>query len=142
VGQSGNNFQKGSPSGRIEYPTCKTCGKRHLGECRMNPYTKRGRKGHLAQDCGKTICFECDQDGHIKSQCPKLNQKNVSGQADKGKGTGTSRNNARVFVMSGEEARRTDDVITGMSPINKFMHMYYLTLVLTRVLYHKVLCHV
>jgi hypothetical protein len=40
-------------------------------------------------------------------------------QANKGKGVGTSKPNTRVFIMGAEEARRMDDVITGMFPVNQ-----------------------
>jgi hypothetical protein len=62
-------------------------------------------------------------EGHIRANYPGINRATT---ADNGKGTGTSKNNNRVFVMSAEEARRMEEVITGMFLINNtFAHILF-----------------
>ncbi|KAH7533949.1 hypothetical protein FEM48_Zijuj04G0185900 [Ziziphus jujuba var. spinosa] len=47
---------KNEQSGKMEYPTCETCGKKHPGEC----YKKTG------------ACFKCGKYRHIFKNCPNL----------------------------------------------------------------------
>jgi hypothetical protein len=87
------------------------------------PCYKCRRKGHVTQECDKPItCYSCGQGGHIKANCPKAS----TDKNDKGKGTGTVRGNTKVFVMMAEEARRVEDVITGMFLINNtYAHVLF-----------------
>ncbi|XP_052181989.1 uncharacterized protein LOC127794780 [Diospyros lotus] len=41
--------------GKMTVPLCPTCGKRHSGVCRM----------------GSNVCYQCDQPGHVRSECPQ-----------------------------------------------------------------------
>jgi hypothetical protein len=92
------------------------CNRVHYGDCKYEPYDKCGRKGHATRDCGKPpVCYSCGIEGHIKANYPGTDRATT---AEKGKGAGTSKNNTRVFVMSAEEARRMEKVITGMFLIN------------------------
>jgi hypothetical protein len=53
------------------FPTCKKCGKAHLGECRM----------------GTDTCFACGQAGHYVANCPYVRNKgnNVDTTMSKGR---------------------------------------------------------
>jgi hypothetical protein len=129
-GKKGNRFSKGgksySPSGnkarRVEGKSsgdkaaCQHCDKIHSGEYSNKPCDTCGRKGHATCDCGKpSVCYSCGIEGYIKSNCPGINRTNTT---DNGKGTSTTKNNNRVFVMSAEEARRMEEVTTCMFLIN------------------------
>ncbi|KAL5557083.1 hypothetical protein UlMin_039319 [Ulmus minor] len=57
---SGNNKQQFVKREYQPVPTCKKCGKNHVGEC---------RKGTLT-------CFACGKEGHYASQCPTRNPAN------------------------------------------------------------------
>nr|KAJ0214870.1 hypothetical protein LSAT_V11C300137530 [Lactuca sativa] len=71
-------------------PWCTQCNRHHLGSCSWCSqcnhqhvgdyyiYMKCKKKGHTARTNtgtgydGGRLCFECDEIGHIKKECPKL----------------------------------------------------------------------
>ncbi|XP_076916511.1 uncharacterized protein LOC143576260 [Bidens hawaiensis] len=91
--------------------TCRRCGKKHSGECRM--CNKCNRFGHMTCDCYAKIetptgsrthgCFECGVIGHFRNECPKLNGQNARGKA---------------FEMNAKKARKDSSVVTGTFLIN------------------------
>jgi 6-phosphogluconolactonase/glucosamine-6-phosphate isomerase/deaminase len=96
-------------------------------EDNQDPWCLKCRiKGHLARECTMpNTCFSCGQEGHIKANCSKTT-KTATYKNDKGKGTGTARGNTRVFVMTAEDARRVEDVITGRFLVNNaYAHILF-----------------
>ena len=113
---------------------CGKCGRLHDGACKAGSVGcyKYGRTGHMSRDCtastttiaaSNLICFQCNQRGHKKSQCPSLAAvgKVVApapatlritdgrqGRAD------APVAKSRAFQMTAAEARATPDVVTGM----------------------------
>ncbi|XP_071741232.1 uncharacterized protein [Rutidosis leptorrhynchoides] len=98
-------------------PLCSRCDKHHHGRCTVE-YSRCKKIGHLAKNCkvvlpatntpaAKTnptvpICYGCGEFGHFRNQCPK----NKTATAGNTKG--------RSFVMTTEEARKEDEVITAL----------------------------
>ncbi|XP_074374582.1 uncharacterized protein LOC141714991 [Apium graveolens] len=58
---------------RPPLPECKSCGKKHYGECMQKPVTcfKCGKVGHYATACNQEAakCFQCGKIGHMKKDC-------------------------------------------------------------------------
>ncbi|KAD5802861.1 hypothetical protein E3N88_14221 [Mikania micrantha] len=57
-------------------PRCKMCGKNHLGKC-LRPKICSHCKltGHTVDECRKkkmVTCFNCNEQGHYRTECPKL----------------------------------------------------------------------
>ncbi|XP_035832945.1 uncharacterized protein LOC118481786 [Helianthus annuus] len=97
-------------------PKCKTCKKCHLGKFRYESKSQSQPRAcgicksseHKTLDCKKikdATCYNCNEKGHIKSNCPKYAKK-----PEKGKKT-----NARVFQMNAQEAIQNDNVITDIN---------------------------
>ncbi|KAI3701002.1 hypothetical protein L2E82_45643 [Cichorium intybus] len=96
--------------------------KKHKGGDQGRP------EGHYARDCRQEtkICFNCNQVGHIKSQCPSLGKTTVQnpvpstlritdGHQVK---TGTPKAKGRVFQLTAGEAQVVPDVVTGTFLVN------------------------
>jgi hypothetical protein len=82
--------QKGKQSGSFKsYPTCKRCGKAHLGKCKL----------------GTDSCYACDQTGHYVANCPSIRIKD--------KGVGITMSKGMVFSLDGKKAQANKDLIGG-----------------------------
>ncbi|XP_021979145.1 uncharacterized protein LOC110875256 [Helianthus annuus] len=102
-----------------EKPKCKTGQKRHFGKCRFESKSQPKpiacgickSKEHKTLDCKKkkdVTCYNCNEKGHIKTNCPKYTKKPEEGK----------KTNARVFQMNAREVVKDDNVITGTFLIN------------------------
>ncbi|KAL8108793.1 hypothetical protein AgCh_025036 [Apium graveolens] len=93
---------------------CKTCGKKHSGQCRENiNYFKYGQKGHYSTECKSEIqgvpCFSCGKVGHIARNCKSVTQGNVGRSVSQGPATSTAR--ARTFKMTQKSPVHDSDVV-------------------------------
>ena len=83
------------------------------------------KKGHIIEECfaknqKEGVCFHCNEPGHVKRNCPKL-QMNRGGNLAGGSGTKNDqpvKKNVRAFVLNAQEAVQQPDVITGTFLIN------------------------
>ncbi|MFS8017765.1 putative transcription factor interactor and regulator CCHC(Zn) family [Helianthus anomalus] len=119
-----NDHRKGSGSKTSDQqlgdkPMCKVCKKHHFGRCKHESKSQSQQKlcgickspDHKALDCKKlkdATCFNCNEKGHLRPNCPKLAKKTEEGK----------KTNARVFRMDAREAVQDDNVITGTFLIN------------------------
>ena len=65
------NQRSGGQKGR----TCRKCGKGHEGPCQYGSTCFLcGKERHMARYCPKgfQFCFNCNQTGHVKADCPQL----------------------------------------------------------------------
>lgn len=76
--EENENHIREAPRGYADRPTCKSCGKKHNGECLL----------------GQNRCYRCKESGHSVAYCPK--GQNVRDRKGPNSGNG---GNARVFVM-------------------------------------------
>ncbi|GJS85607.1 reverse transcriptase domain-containing protein [Tanacetum coccineum] len=112
------------PSKKSEYagtlPLCNKCKLHHNGPCTAmcGNYKK---VGHLARDCRGTTatldqktpmanqrtltCFECGNQGHYHSECPKLKNQNCGNQTRNGEARGI------VYALGGAEADKNPNNI-------------------------------
>ncbi|XP_022014744.1 uncharacterized protein LOC110914246 [Helianthus annuus] len=112
--KKGSEFQKNSNQSDNR-PKCKNCRKRHSGKYTIDPHAKLcgicKTKGHKTLECRElknATCYNYNEKGHIKTNCPKLAKKPEEAK----------KTNARVFQMNAREAVRNDNVITGTFLIN------------------------
>ncbi|XP_021991820.1 uncharacterized protein LOC110888607 [Helianthus annuus] len=63
-------------------PKCSNCRKQHSRKCTIDPRAKLcgicKTKGHKTLDCKElknTTCYNCNEERHIKTNCPKLIKK-------------------------------------------------------------------
>ncbi|KAD5317282.1 hypothetical protein E3N88_17228 [Mikania micrantha] len=106
------------------FPRCKTCGKKHLEKCNRAKYCSHCKMtGHSLEECRRKVmvtCFNCNEPGHYRNECPKLNK--VSGTSGTGgsgaKADTNAKKTTRAFVLNSKEAVDMPDVITGTFLIN------------------------
>ncbi|KAM0011412.1 putative nucleotidyltransferase, Ribonuclease H [Helianthus debilis subsp. tardiflorus] len=104
-----------------EKPKCKNCKRHHFGKCRLESNSQTQSKSfacgickskdHKTLDCKKlkdATCYNCNEKGHIKTNCPKYAKKPEEAK----------KTNARVFRMDAKEAVQDDNVITGTFLVN------------------------
>ncbi|GJT77708.1 putative reverse transcriptase domain-containing protein [Tanacetum coccineum] len=112
--------------------------KRRLG-CKLHhegPYTVRCGKcnkvRHLTRDCKVTnstpstqrgnqrvlTCFECERQGHYRSDCPKLKDQNYGNKAGNKNGVGESR--GKAYVLGEGDANPDSNVIKGTFLLNNY----------------------
>ncbi|GJX72274.1 reverse transcriptase domain-containing protein [Tanacetum coccineum] len=86
-------------------PLCNKCKFHHNGQCTVK-YANCKRVGHLTRDCRSPAatnnqrnptCYECGNQGHYRSDCPKLKNQNHENQTG---GTGARR---MVHALGGGE---------------------------------------
>ena len=107
---------------RVQVPDCKTCGKKHPGECRKAGITcyRCNQKGHYVSECPrpqtKFSCLKCGKVGHIAKDC-----RSAPAAASKVFGIGSvsaTQPRARTFNMTMKDAVEDADVIAGTLPVN------------------------
>ncbi|XP_022013815.1 uncharacterized protein LOC110913281 [Helianthus annuus] len=109
-----DNSQSSKKKGKLELkdnkqksnkkPVCKTCKKCHYGKCRFESKSQSQPRAcgicksseHKTLECKKirdACCYNCNEKGHIKSNCPKYTKKLEE----------LKKTNARVFQMGAKE---------------------------------------
>ncbi|KAI3765789.1 hypothetical protein L2E82_15833 [Cichorium intybus] len=103
---------------------CDKCGKEHTGECKMGSAAcfNCGRTGHKARDCtypklSEVECFSCHEKGHYSFNCPKKGGETMISTAQKK--TEPQKVKTRAFQLTREEAKETQDVVSGTLLINQ-----------------------
>ncbi|XP_071740018.1 uncharacterized protein [Rutidosis leptorrhynchoides] len=127
---SGQNSNKkvgdtttGGYAGKLPY--CSRCEKHHNGKCNIQCGNCK-KMGHLSKNCRLPAvttytpatkdkpfvptCYSCGEIGHTKPNRPK--KEDITKNADDVKAKG------RAFVMTAEEARDDEDIITGTFLVN------------------------
>ncbi|GKC09159.1 putative reverse transcriptase domain-containing protein [Tanacetum coccineum] len=109
-------------------PLCPKCNYHHDGQCAPK-CTNCNRTGRLTHDCRSQpatannqraqwenqrvlTCFECGAQGHFKSNCPKLKNKNQGNQAGNGNAV------ARAYVVGTARINPNSNVVTGTFLLN------------------------
>nr|XP_043630277.1 uncharacterized protein LOC122601561 [Erigeron canadensis] len=117
-GNSGNN------SHRRNIPFCRQCKRNHSGVCKASEkgcFTC-GKPGHTSRKCKSrsqkpVICFKCFEEGHMRSSWPKLTEEERleerRREAERKNAQAHGNQRGRSFQLIVEQARNTDDVVTG-----------------------------
>ncbi|GJT87142.1 putative reverse transcriptase domain-containing protein [Tanacetum coccineum] len=110
-------------------PLCPKCNYHHDGQCAPKCANCK-RTSHLTQDYRSLVvatnnnqrapganqrvltCFECGAQGHFKSNCPKLKNKNKGNRAENGNVV------ARTYVVGTAEINSNSNVVTGTFLLN------------------------
>ncbi|GJZ52172.1 putative reverse transcriptase domain-containing protein [Tanacetum coccineum] len=116
------------PYGGIK-PLCAKCNYHHDGPCAPK-CTNCKRIGHLARDCKSRpatannnqrarginqrvlTCYECEAQGHFRSDCPKLKNGNQGNRAENGNAV------ARAYAMGTVGTKPNSNVVTGTFLLN------------------------
>ncbi|GJS34917.1 reverse transcriptase domain-containing protein [Tanacetum coccineum] len=106
------------PNEKKEYartlPLCNKCKLHHNGSCTVK-YANCKKVGHMTRDYRspsaaadqRTLtCFECKNQGHYRSECPKLKNQNCGNQTGNGKSCG------RMYTLGRGEADQDPNNIT------------------------------
>ncbi|GJR74857.1 putative reverse transcriptase domain-containing protein [Tanacetum coccineum] len=126
---AGNNERK-TYNGPL--PLCNKCKVHNKGLCivRCGKYNK---VGHLTRDCkviisttsthrGQVVnqrvvtCYECGGQGHYRSDCPKLKDRNHGNKAGNKNGVGEAR--GKAYVLGGGDANPDSNVVKGTFLLN------------------------
>ncbi|GJS75848.1 putative reverse transcriptase domain-containing protein [Tanacetum coccineum] len=126
---AGNNERK-TYNGPL--PFCNKCKLHHEGPCTVR-CGKCNKVGHLTWDCKVTIsttstqrgqvvnqrvvtCYECGGQGHYRSDCPKLKDRNRGNKAGNKNGVGEAR--GKAYVLGGGDANPDSNVVKGTFLLN------------------------
>ncbi|GJZ96956.1 putative reverse transcriptase domain-containing protein [Tanacetum coccineum] len=126
---AGNNEKK--PYNGL-LPLCNKCKLHHEGPCTVR-CGKCNKVGHLTRDCKVTIsttstqrgqvvnqrvvtCYECGGQGHYRSDCPKLKDRNRGNKAGNKNGVGEAR--GKAYVLGGGDANPDSNVVKGTFLLN------------------------
>ncbi|GJY65411.1 putative reverse transcriptase domain-containing protein [Tanacetum coccineum] len=126
---AGNNEKK--PYNGL-LPLCNKCKLHHEGPCTVR-CGKCNKVGHLTRDCKVTIsttstqrgqvvnqrvvtCYECGGQGHYRSDCPKLKDRNHGNKAGNKNGVGEAR--GKAYVLGGGDANPDSNVVKGTFLLN------------------------
>nr|GEX67461.1 putative reverse transcriptase domain-containing protein [Tanacetum cinerariifolium] len=74
-------------------------------DCRVNTNNNNNYNNNNNKNQKAGACYECDNTGHIKKNCPKLK--------NRGNGSGDGVAQGRAYVLGGREASPDSNVITG-----------------------------
>lgn len=112
--------RQGQPPAGQTYPTCATCGKRHLGRCMF----------------GQNVCFKCGKPNHLARDCP------VKKPGEPGRNGGQKTHaTARVYALTPIDAEASNDVVTGTFRFPKFRYLFRTINILHDPDSFKLLCH-
>ncbi|GJV35648.1 putative reverse transcriptase domain-containing protein, partial [Tanacetum coccineum] len=123
---AGNNEKK--PYNGL-LPLCNKCKLHHEGPCTVR-CGKCNKVGHLTRDCKVTIsttstqrgqvvnqrvvtCYECGGQGHYRSDCPRLKDRNRGNKAGNKNRVGEAR--GKAYVLGGGDANPDSNVIKDVS---------------------------
>ncbi|MFS7904766.1 putative transcription factor interactor and regulator CCHC(Zn) family [Helianthus anomalus] len=119
---------------RGNYPKCNKCNRHHNGACNKGQCQRCKKLGHEAKDCRSQFparqnqqqpqqqqgnnrgSYKCGATGHMRKDCPELNQNRNNNQ---GAGNNDQNNNdgngarGRAFVIGAGEARNDPIVMAG-----------------------------
>ncbi|GJS74179.1 putative reverse transcriptase domain-containing protein [Tanacetum coccineum] len=120
----GNNVERKAYAGNLPYYN--TCKMHHEGPCTVKCGNCK-RVGHTTRDCKAVVaataqralvgnqtgvtCYECERQGHYRSECPKLRSQNRGNKT--GNKTGNNEAKIRAYAIGGGRASPDSNVITG-----------------------------
>ncbi|GKB28253.1 putative reverse transcriptase domain-containing protein [Tanacetum coccineum] len=98
---------------------CGKCNKvRHLTlDCKVTNSTPSTQRGQMVNQRVLT-CFECERQGHYRSDCPKLKDQNYGNKAGNKNGVGESR--GKAYVLGEGDANPDSNVIKGTFLLNNY----------------------
>ncbi|KAM0026737.1 putative transcription factor interactor and regulator CCHC(Zn) family [Helianthus debilis subsp. tardiflorus] len=124
---------------RGSYPKCNKCNRHHHGACGKGQCQRCNKMGHEAKDCRSQFparqnqqqpqqqqqgnnrgCFKCGAEGHMRKDCPQLNQNRNNNNRGAGNNDNNREagNNVRAFVIGAAEARNDPNVVAGKFLLN------------------------
>ncbi|GKB50907.1 putative reverse transcriptase domain-containing protein [Tanacetum coccineum] len=119
----GNNVERKGYAGALPYYN--KCRMHHEGPCTVKCGNFK-RVGHMTRDCKAAVaaiaqkaqdrkqtsvtCYECERQGHYRSECPKLRNQNRRNKA--GNKTGNNEAKARAYAIGVGGANPDSNVVT------------------------------